>query len=57
MGSTRMIRYECQQCDMVATVVDSEAARRAWRDHMLTHDRYLHFRSWTWEVLELPYFD
>ncbi len=54
MGSTQMIRFECQQCEMSATMVDTEAARRAWRDHMLTHDRFLSFRSWAWEVVELP---
>lgn len=54
-SSTSMIHYQCQECDMTATAVENVASRQAWRDHMLTHSRFLSYRSWTWEVQPLPF--
>jgi hypothetical protein len=42
----KMVRYECMECQVTATCVDNEHARRAWRDHMLTHARFLRYRQW-----------
>ncbi len=55
MGKTDMRRYECQQCPMVATMVDTIAGRGAWSDHMVTHASVTGFRTWTWTVEELPF--
>ena len=52
---TEMRRYECAQCEMVATVVDTRASRDAWRYHMDTHAQKLDFRVWTWAVVSLDF--
>lgn len=53
--STAMRRYECDQCEMTATVVDTRASRDAWRYHMDNHDQPLGFRVWTWSVVPLNF--
>jgi len=53
--STFMVRYECGQCPMVATVVHTIAGVRAWGDHMDTHDDPGGFSQWFWEVMSLPF--
>ena len=50
---TSMVRYECLECDMTATVVHTAAARSAWTDHMLTHARMLRYRTWAWTVIPI----
>jgi len=44
----RMIRYECGECQVTATCVENDHARRAWRDHMVEHAHPLRYREWRW---------
>ena len=57
MGSneTKMVHYSCGECRMTSTCVENVASRQAWRDHMVTHARYLNFRTWYWAVQSLPF--
>lgn len=51
---THLVRFECGNCEMVATVIDTHTGRRAWADHMDTHSWSTNYRCWTWSVIELP---
>lgn len=48
-----MIRYECAQCEMSATVVDTWAGRQGWYDHMEIHLDPQGYRAWTWQIVPL----
>lgn len=50
-----MIRFECDQCDLVATIVETRPGIEAWHDHMSRHDDPSGFHSWVWRVYELPF--
>lgn len=52
-----MVHHECLNCGMTATMVVTGAAELAWQDHMATHMLSDRYRSWTWEVVELPFSD
>ncbi len=52
---TAMVRYECGQCDMTATMVDNDRSESAWRDHMMSHVEELDWRTWRWTVRTLPF--
>nr|CRY97801.1 hypothetical protein [uncultured prokaryote] len=53
LAQTDMLRYECQTCDMAATVVATPAAALAWLDHMERHAVPSNYRVWAWTVVEL----
>lgn len=53
--NAHMVRYECDHCEMVATCVVTPAAEQAWLDHMNDHGPEATWRTWMWEVLELPF--
>jgi hypothetical protein len=53
--SVQMVRWECHECEVVATCVLNDAARWAWSDHLEQHGTDARFSAWTWLVMPLPF--
>ena len=51
--TTDMLHFACGQCEMAATVVDTESAHLAWLDHMASHPRADDFQVYSWTVVRL----
>lgn len=49
-----MVHYECYVCSITATCVDTEAADRAWIDHMNIHADDQDYGRYIWTVIQLP---
>lgn len=52
--TTRMIHFECRECEVMATCVANPAAVEAWHAHMRTHTEFAKYDRWIWEVEQLP---
>lgn len=53
--ATMMAHYECDHCDMQATVVRTVAASVEWLRHMESHNDAFGYRVWQWTVVPLTF--